>query len=232
MASTLSCLIVDDDPLSRRIIEQFAAKTDFLEAVASCPDAITAAEALRNNSIDLIFLDIEMPEMTGLELIKTLKDKPQVILITSKEKYALEAYEYDVTDYLLKPPAYPRFLKAAEKALDYHREITEPEAVRDFLFVKEDARLVKIVLTDIEYIEAQGDYITIKTTETKHTVYSTMKNVVAKLPEDTFTRVHRSFIVRLDKVTDVADSNLLIGKKIIPIGASHKAELMKRLNIL
>jgi len=228
----MKCLIVDDEHIARKIIEEFVRKTDFLEFAGSCENAIEASKKLRTEKIDLIFLDVEMPEMSGLDLLKTMKEKPQIILITSKEKYAVEAFEFDVTDYIVKPPTYARFLKAVNKASEKNTPAAKKESAEGFIFVKVENRLVKIETALINYIEANGDYATISTTEKNYTIYSTMKSLEEKIRNDSFVRVHRSFIININKINDIEDNTLLINKKIIPIGASYKNVLMKRLNIV
>ena len=228
----MKCLIVDDEHIARKIIEEFVRKTDFLESSGSCQNAIEAAKKIRDEKIDLIFLDVEMPEMSGLDLLKTMKEKPQIILITSKEKYAVEAFEFDVTDYIVKPPTYARFLKAVNKAVEKVAPISKQENTEGFIFAKVENRLVKIETAFINYIEANGDYATISTTEKNYTIYSTMKSLEDKIKNDSFVRVHRSFIININKINDIEDNTLLINKKIIPIGASYKNVLMKRLNIV
>lgn len=231
--SKFSCLIVDDEDLSRSIIEQHIKLTDFLELEGSCSGAIEASKILKEKKIDILFLDVEMPDMTGLEFLETLTSKPQVILVTGKEDYALSAFEYDVVDYLLKPVAYPRFLKAVNKATNISLNVQNDASLAgNTLFVKVDSRLLKIDINDLLYVEAMGDYVVLTTNTGKYTAYSTMKNIVSKLPPSDFIRVHRSFIVRADKIMDITESNLVIGKHIIPIGGSFKQDLLQRLNIL
>ena len=226
----MKCIIVDDEPIARKILEEFVRKTNHLELIGSCSSAIEANEIVRKGDIDLIFLDIEMPEMSGLDLLKSLNKIPNVIMVTSKEKYAVEAFEFDVADYILKPPTYVRFLKAVNKvneSLNSNNHSTE-----NFIFLKIDSRLIKIDVNSIYYVEANGDYATVYTAEKNHTIYSTMKALENKINNDNFIRVHRSYIINLSKVTDIEDNNLLVNKKIIPIGASYKNELMKKLNII
>ena len=225
----MKCLIVDDEPIARTILEEFVKKTDSLELAGSCKNALEASSKIRKEKIDLIFLDIEMPEMSGLDLIKTMHEKPKIILVTSKEKYAVEAFEFDVSDYIVKPPTYVRFLKAVNKVLD---SVKSEETPNTFLFVKVDSRLVKIDVNSINYIEAQGDYVSISTKEKNYTIYSTMKSLVDKINNESFVRVHRSYIVNINNITDIEDNNLLLEKKIIPIGASYKSSLMKKLSII
>ncbi|GJQ63084.1 MAG: DNA-binding response regulator [Melioribacteraceae bacterium] len=230
----MRCIIVDDEEMSRQIIGKFVDQTDYLEKVGSFDSAIDASAQLRKESVDIIFLDIEMPEMSGMDLIKVLKDKPQIILITSEQKYAVEAFEYEVTDYLLKPLTYARFLKAVEKAKEKINSTapvnTAPKD--DSVFIKVDSRLVKLQKQDILYIEALRDYVIVHTDSKKYTVFSTMKGIEKNLPSDEFIRVHRSYIIRLDKILDIEDNTLVIKNKVVPIGPSYKSELMNRLNII
>ncbi len=227
----MNCLIVDDEEISRKILERFVAQTDSLKLAGSCENAIDAVKILKTEDVDLIFLDIEMPEMTGIELIETLKGNPQIIFVTAKEDYAVEAFEHDVTDYLLKPLTYARFLKSVNKAQD---NIKQPATTTTpgYIFVKVESRLLRLNLSDIDYVEAHGDYIQLHTKSGKHMIYSTMKHIEANLPREEFARVHRSFIVRMDRIADITEHNLMIDKHIIPIGAMYKNDLLKKLNIL
>jgi|APEBP8051072266_1049373.scaffolds.fasta_scaffold06820_1 DNA-binding LytR/AlgR family response regulator len=227
----MNCLIVDDEEISRKILERFVAQTDSLKLAGSCENAIDAVNILKTKDVDLIFLDIEMPEMTGIELIETLKVNPQIIFVTAKEDYAVEAFEHNVTDYLLKPLTYARFLKSVNKAQDnikQHLSAVSP----GYIFIKVESRLLRLNLSDIDYVEAHGDYIQLHTKSGKHMIYSTMKHIEANLPREEFTRVHRSFIVRMDRIADITEHNLMIDKHIIPIGAMYKNDLLKKLNIL
>ncbi len=225
----MNCLIVDDDPLSRKVVEHFVAKTDFLRLVKSCPDAIEAYKVLRNEQIDLVFLDIELPEMSGLEFIKSIERKPYFILITSKKDYAVEAFEQNVLDYLLKPISYPRFLKAVEKS----RRDAPPSNDTGEIFIKADSgRLVKISTSKILWIEALADYVIIYTPQQNYTIHTTMKSMEQKLSRNEFIRAHRSFIVRIDKITEIQENMLVINTHLIPIGRLYRNDLMKRLNLI
>lgn len=233
----MKCIIVDDDPSAIKLIAHFVQQTDFLELAASFESAIEAANFIRNNEVDLIFLDVEMPEMTGLDFLGTLNDPPQVILNTSNSDYALQAFDYEATDFLLKPAKYPRFLRAANKARENLEQIAQGngdviERELESLFVKEENVMRKILIEDILWIEALGDYINIHLRNEKKTILSTMKNVERKLPADRFIRVHRSFIVNVDRI-DIFDSSfVVINEKLIPIGNSYKKNLSQKLNLL
>ena len=203
-----------------------------LNLLGTFDDAVEAANVTTNQNIDLIFLDVEMPEMTGLELIKILDKKPQIIIVSSKSKYALDSYNYDVVDYLLKPVEnYARFLQAVQKA---HKNFQQksPKEVDDYIFIKVDSLFLNFNFHDILWVEAFGDYVKIITEEKIYTVYSTLKTIEKKLPEDDFIRVHRSYIVRIDKIKNVDLSNLQIKNKIIPISNTYRQSFFERINTL
>ncbi|TGE22060.1 response regulator transcription factor [Hymenobacter aquaticus] len=237
-SSPLRCLIVDDDPLSVQIVANCIANTPFLTAVGTYDNALAAAELLRTQSVDLLFLDVEMPLMSGLDLLSTLQNPPLVILITSSKEYAVAAFEYDVVDYLVKPVSYARFLKAAQKALELFEDAAEPAPLTpaatsvdpDFTFVKVDTKLVKVLFNDVCYVEALGDYVHIVMPHSKLIVYSTMKAVEEKFPGATFVRAHRSFIVNLKRVQAIEDNTITIENKQIPIGQTYLREVLQRLN--
>ena len=228
----MNCIIVDDDTLSRTTLRNYVEETPFLKLVTCCSSAIEAVNVLNREKIDLIFLDVEMPKMSGLELIKTLGHLPYIILVTANKNYAIEAFEYEVTDYILKPATYARFLKAVKKVQKNSKNDTKPSQKASEIFVKVNSALMKINTQDILWVEALGDYITINTVSKNYTVYSTLKGIENKLPKDDFIRIHRSFIVRQDKITAIDDYLVMIDKKSIPVSKSYKEELMKRLNLL
>ena len=228
----MNCIIVDDDELVRHTLETLIAETDFLSLVKSCSTAAEAAEVLQQDSIDLIFLDVKMPGMTGIDFLKTLEEnKPQVIMITADKDSAAEAYNLDASDFILKPISRARFLKAVAKT---KRNITLEQkfVANDALFVKVNSVLRRVNMHDIIYIEAMADYLTVHTATQKYVLKSTMKNIMDKLPEKEFIRVHNSFIVRIDKITSIEDANLLIGKKVIPISRNRRKALMDSLNLI
>lgn len=232
MSDSLKCLIVDDDPISLKILQEHVLKTPFLHLIAVCDKALDAAEVLRKEPVDLIFLDIEMPEMTGLELLQMLSNKPEIVLVTSKEEYAADAWEQDVLDYIVKPVTYPRFLRAANKAIEKNSARSEMKTEMNKLFVRVDSRLVPVELDKITFVEAKADYVTINTDDKRYTVYSTMKGIESKLPEDVFIRVHRSFIINKQKIDSIEDNLVVIGGKMIPVGVTYKDKLMNKLNLL
>lgn len=235
--TTLRCLVVDDDPLALQIIENCVASTPFLVHAGSCTSAIEAAEVLRTEPIDLLFLDVEMPLMSGLDLLRTLQHPPLVILITSSKSYAVEAFEHEVLDYVVKPISYARFLQAAQKALTTYEAHLNPAldtisapTNTQFTFVKVDSKLLKVLFDEVRYVEALGDYVHIVTAKSKLIVYSTMRAVEEKFPSSLFVRVHRSFIVNLKRVQIIEDNTVVIDQKHIPIGQTYQREVFQRLN--
>lgn len=226
----MNCIIVDDEELSRLAVQKCAERTGFLNIVALCESAVEAQQAMIENQVDLIFLDIEMPETTGLDLIKRFPDIPQVIFISSTAEYAAEAFDFNVTDYIVKPVEYDRFLKAAEKANQIHENIQSKD--KDHLFIKKDSRFIRVDYKEILWVEALADYVNIYTDKERYTVLSTMKAIEAKLPSDEFMRIHRSFIVRFDQIKEVEDNNVSIHGKVLPISRSKKEEFVKRMNLL
>ena len=228
----LNCIVVDDDEMSRKVVVHFIEKTNFLQLTKEFDNAIDTSQYLDEEHVDIIFLDIQMPEMSGMDFINTLEKDCEIILITSEQKYAVEAFEKKVTDYLVKPMEYSRFLQACQKA-QTNVEIKREKAVkRKEFYVRTDAKIVRIPYEKILFVEALADYVIIQTESKKHIVHFTMKGIVNRLPEDEFVRTHRSYIVNLDKIEALEDNSLLIGEKYIPIGASYKEALLDRLNFL
>lgn len=230
----MRCMIIDDEEISRNVMKQLVSKVESLNLVKVCSSAVEALNFLAKEAVDLILLDIEMPELSGLEFIKGLKKSPLIILATSKKEYAIEAFEYNVVDYLVKPVPVDRFLKAISKAkeiFDGSQQVAE-FAGKDYVFIKTNSVLVRVEMKDILWIEALGDYTIINTADKKYVVHSTMKAIEGKLSPDTFIRVHRSYIVSVDKINSIDDTTIVLDKKFIPVGAVYKENLMKRLNLL
>lgn len=234
----MNCIIIDDDPLSRKIIEGFIDKTDALNLVGSYESPIPAFKAFDGeDNIDLIFLDIEMPEMSGLEFINTLDSPPMIVIVSGQEKYALEAFEYDVIDYLLKPLSLPRFYKSVSKAQKRHLDRESISRFPEEIFIKKkNSTLVRLRYDDILWVEALENYVTVNTYKEKFTIHFTMKAIENKLPMVKFKRVHRSYIVNIHRIEYIEDSNVVIktesGTKIIPIGKSYRDALMDDLNLI
>lgn len=232
----MNCIIIDDDPLSRKIVEEFVERTDNLTLIHSYENAVDAINAFKNEpDIDLIFLDIEMPEMSGLDFMDSLKNPPQIIIISSKDKYALNAFDYDVTDYLLKPIAYSRFYKAVDKAQDRFTK-NKIDTKGDEIFIKKNSSLVRLKYENILWVEALENYVIFNTFSDKYTIHFTMKAIEQKLPSHKFTRVHRSYIVNTSSINVIEDNSVIIktkdGVKTIPIGKSYKDKLMGDINLI
>jgi len=233
----MNCMILDDDDLSRRIIEEFITKTEGLELRHSCSDPVTGINELKkDDNVDLIFLDIEMPEMTGIDFLDTLINPPQVIIFSSKGKYAVDSYNYDVTDYLLKPVDYKRFIQATDKAQKRVEEKHKDELGQKEIFIKKNSTLVRLRYEDILWIEALENYVIFNTFKDKYTIHFTMKAIEQKLPSNKFTRVHRSYIVNTGSIEVIEDNSVIIktedSTKSIPIGKSYKEKLMKDINLI
>jgi DNA-binding LytR/AlgR family response regulator len=227
----LKAAILDDDAISRKILENFIGKSEHLELVAQFENPIVALEQLASLSCDIIFLDIEMPEMSGLEFIAAAKDIPQVIVTSSKTEYAADSYNFDVTDYLVKPIQPERFTQAVEKALEISTTVqTGPEQTH--FFIKKNRSYSRVKFEDIDYIEALADYVQINAESGRFTILSTMKSIANRLPKDKFIRVHRSYIVAIDKIMRIDDNIIIVGEKSIPVSRSYKEDLMKNLNLL
>jgi len=233
----MDCIIIDDDILSRNIIERFIAKTEFLNLIDSYENAVEAINKFKKDTeVDLIFLDVEMPEMTGIEFLNSLENPPQVIIISSKEKYALEAFEYNVTDYLLKPITYSRFFKATNKAfLRYqkNRMLTEGE---NEIFIKKNTSLVRLKFDDIVWVEALENYVVINTVDDKYTIHFTMKSIEKQLPSSKFKRVHRSYIVNVAFLKQIEDNSVILEygdlSKTVPIGKSYRDNLLGDIRLI
>jgi len=232
----MKCLIVDDEPLAQQVMLEFTGRVPFLEVAAKCSSATEAIEVLRNMQIDLIFLDIHMPRLSGLDFINSLSNPPQFILVTAYSEYALEGFNVNATDYLMKPVPFERFLKAVTKAYELHRlrlnrqNNTNEPAVSRHIMVKSGYQTVKIQLDSILYIEGLKDYVKFYT-EGKKAVLSllTMKGLVESLPADKFLRIHKSFIVAVDRITTISRNRVMIGDKWIPVGENYRAEFRNRL---
>ena len=232
MNSEISCIIVDDEEMSRKVLEHLVKRAENWKLLALFSNAKDARDFLKGTSVDVIFLDIEMPEITGIEFLKLLQTYPEVVIVSSKEKYAIDAFDFEVTDFLLKPVELDRFLKTVKRIESRLHSIDESYTKSDSVFIKANNQLVNLRFSDIHYVEAYGDYVNIITEKDKYIVHSTMKGIDSKLPKDKFLRVHRSFIVQLEKINSIDETLIVIGKKLIPIGESYRSELMKRLNFL
>jgi len=235
----MNCIIIDDEEMARAIIAQFISNNTDLIIEKEFSNALHAIKYLNQKEVDLIFLDIHMPDFTGIDFIQTIKNPPKVILITSDKNFALEAFEYEcVVDYLVKPISEERFKKAVQKVELYKKEpklrevkVTGEDSVKEF-YINIDRRLIKIDVASVNIVEAKGDYIHIKTESKNYIVHSTLKKIEDKLPKDLFLKVHRSFIINIKKIIDIEDNSVLIAKDVIPVSRANRPELMKRLNLL
>jgi DNA-binding LytR/AlgR family response regulator len=251
MPTPIRCLIADDDLSSQDVLSKYVDRHADLDALGVCEDGIEAANILREKEVDLILLDVEMPEMSGLELVESLSDPPAIVMVTGHEEYAVEAFKVDVIDYLVKPVRYARFLTAIERASEwlspagFHDEPAPPAAEEEaaesphvadtsveHVFLKDGRRLIRVALQDIQWIKAQGDYMLVQVESDRYMINSTMKELEEKLPSSQFIRIHRSHIVRIDQIKDIEDTTLIIDGKMLPIGPSYQEELIERIQTL
>lgn len=229
MSSILNCLILDDEQPAINILKTFVKKVPFLHLVEATTDAFHALEILRKETVDLLFIDIQMPDLTGIEFIKSLEKRPMIIFTTAFDEYAIQGFELDVIDYLLKPIPFERFLKGCNKALK-NFEMESPLFLQDHhLVVKVDYQNVKISFADILYIEGLKDYVKIYKVNEMVMTRLNLKGIESKLPKKNFLRIHRSFIVALDKISNFQKSYVTVGSKKIPVGGSYKQILFDRI---
>ncbi|GAB5410345.1 MAG: LytTR family DNA-binding domain-containing protein [Balneolaceae bacterium] len=217
---SIKCIIVEDEPVARDILRQYILDVPDLKLEKEFEDGLSAASYLKTSSVDLIFLDINMPKLSGISFLKSLKNPPKVILTTAYSEYALEGYELDIVDYLLKPFSFERFLKAVQKI----EPITSPNVVDDSLTIKADGKHYRVSFSDIQSIEAQGDYLTLITDTKRLTFYKTLKSILEELPSSKFLRVHKSFVINLDKIDFVEGNIIHLSGKEVPIGKSFKSD--------
>lgn len=226
----INCVIVEDEPLARNLLIEYVRKVPSLNLIEACSSPIAALEVLRKNSVDLLFLDVQMPELTGISLLKILQKRPLVILTTAYSEYALQGYELDVVDYLLKPITFERFLKAIDKAtqrLEPKTSVRTGEKVQvageqPFVFVKDGTKLVKVIFDDILYVEGLKDYVTIHLKTHKVVSLQRLKTLEEQLPADKFIRIHNSFIVALQAIDVVHKNSVQIRGTMLPIGETYK----------
>jgi DNA-binding LytR/AlgR family response regulator len=231
----IRCLIIDDEPLALRVLERYAGDVSYLEIAGKCSNALEAMEVLHRERIDLLFLDINMPKLTGIEFLKTQKHPPIVIITTAYAEYALQGYELNVIDYLMKPFSFDRFLKAVQKAEEALKD--QPARIQhsqgnvtadeQFIFIKSSKKTYNVSLESILYIEALGDYVKVFTPERMIISYQSLKNIETLLPPRRFPRIHKSFIVSLSKIEMIEGNHVKIRDRLIPIGTNYKAEFEK-----
>lgn len=237
MKEKYNVLIVDDEYLVQKLLQDYVSKVDSLHLVATCSNAFEAMNALKNNQVDIMFLDIQMPELTGLELVKSLKHKPSIIFTTAYSEYAVDAFNLSVVDYLLKPFDFPRFMQAVNKAIgaempDLQGADAKHDTIshsNDFITVKADYKLYKINYDDLLFIEGQHEYVTFHTLQRRITALYALKDLEEILPKDKFVRVHKSYIVSFKQIQDLDKSDVTVAGNKIPVGASYRDVLLARL---
>ena len=233
----INCIAVDDEPPSLRQMEEYISKVPYLKLLATFDNAIDSMNYLKENPVDLVFLDIQMENLSGIQFLKLLKDKPRIILTTAYDSYALEAFDLDVDDYLLKPISFERFLKSTEKI---HKKVTmekQPDPTvatellenRDYFFIKTEFRVERIDFNDILYIEGLREYLGICTANKKILTLQNFNDILDTLPSSNFIRVHKSYIVAVNKIKSIERSHILIGDKLIPIGPKYKDDFFNTL---
>lgn len=229
----LNCLVVDDEPIAQQILEKYIQQIEALHLVSKCNNAFDALNILHREKIDILFLDIKMPMLSGLDMLKTLQNPPKVILTTAFSEFGVESYEYDITDYLLKPIAFTRFLKAINKILMHHNLDVNKDAIQDnpssepsFIFFKADKKIYKFLFSDILFIEGSGNYVKIHTkTDKPLMVLEKLIDLQDKLPKNQFLRVHKSFIVNIANIEQLEGNMLKLQGKVVPISASYRQNL-------
>jgi DNA-binding LytR/AlgR family response regulator len=229
---SINCIIIDDEPLARKGMKEYIADVDFLRLAGEFDNPLKAADMISRGEVQLLFLDIQMPRITGLDFFKTLASPPPVIFTTAYPQYALEGFEVNALDYLVKPISFSRFLAATLKAKEYY-EIREKNTgsgtASDYFFIKADNKLVKILFDDVLYVEALQNYVTIHTAGKKYMTYLTFKAVEDYLPADNFLKVHKSYIVAASKIDSIEGNDIRIGQQHIPISRNQKEEVMEKL---
>ncbi len=231
----LKTLIVDDEALARKSLQRLSEKAEALQLIDVVESAEAALEKIKDQEIELLFLDVEMPGLSGLELLDQIPYMPHVVITTGNKEYAYDAFEYDVADFLAKPISQPRFLQAIDKVLAIENKLqaVAGSSLSNELYVKSDGKLIRLPYDKILYFENVGDYIKVITDGLGiHVIYGALKAIDERLDYPRFLKVHRSFIVNLDKVKDIEDNTLVIDKKVIPISRAHKPVLLKTINIL
>ena len=235
MTKIINCILVDDEPIAREILEGHLQKIDTLNLVASCKNAMEAFNQINSQPVDLIFLDINMPEISGLSFAKSINKNIKIIFTTAYREYAIDGFDLQAVDYLLKPISFERFLQSVTKYLNANSSIESTEPVEivqeknDFIFVRSDRKMVKINFDEILYIESLSDYIKIHTLDKLHVTRETITNIEAKLPSDSFLRIHRSYIISIDKIESFTNEFIEVSKKAIPISRSYKKSVLLKL---
>lgn len=230
---TLKCLVVDDEPLARECITNYIKEVDFLELAGTCNNPVELTATMGKQEVELIFLDIQMPIINGIDFLRMTSKLPIVIITTAYPSYALEGFQLDVLDYLVKPITFNRFLKAVTKARDYQQLLGKPDTTglqpeADFFFIKCDYMYEKIYFSDILYIEAMQNYVTIHTQKGKHMTLLYLKNIEDKLDKQSFVRVHKSYLVSISKIDSIQNNEIVVGPFRVPISRNYRDEVIER----
>jgi DNA-binding LytR/AlgR family response regulator len=227
----MNCLIIDDEPVARKGLEEYVNEVEFLQLVAQCENPLKAASYLNEKNIDLIFLDIHMPKLSGIEFLKSLRNPPMVIFTTAYSDYALEGYSLDVVDYLMKPITFERFLKAVQKASEVYQMkkiASQHNSNSEYFFVKCESKYEKVNYTEVKYVESLQNYVIIHTASKKLITYMTLSSLENQLPKDQFLKVHKSFIVSIAAIKSIDGNEIIIGDARIPISRNLKDQVVSR----
>jgi DNA-binding LytR/AlgR family response regulator len=226
----INCLVVDDEPIAREGIMEYIRQIDYLNPVAQCKSAAEATGLLQKNKIDLIFVDIQMPKLTGIEFVRALAEPPLVIFTTAYSEYALESFELDVVDYLLKPISFARFLRAAEKAQSYLKARNKEVSITaDFFFIKCNGKIEKIIMADVIFIEAMANYVIIHTNQKRYITYLTFSGIAEQLPSHLFVQIHKSYLVAVSAIQTIDGNEIVIGNVRIPMSKNYRNDVMNRI---
>jgi DNA-binding LytR/AlgR family response regulator len=225
----LSCIIVDDEPIARKILHEFVEQVPFLDLQGKFENAMKTEVFLKNNAVDMIFLDIEMPKVSGLQFLQKMHVESMVILTTAFPQYALEGYELDIIDYLLKPFAFSRFLKAVQKAKDYYqmKHMAAGTVLPSYIFIKSEKRIEKVELNDILYAESVGNYVSIYTENKKIMAYLTMKSLESQLPSNDFIKIHQSYLVNCSRIEAIDGNEIKMRDRSLPMSRNYREMVMK-----
>lgn len=223
----IQCVITDDEPMARKGLQGYIEKLNFLKLIAVCEDAIQLDNVLKEKTVDLVFLDIEMPYLSGVEFLSGLTNPPKIIIVSAYEQYALKGYELDVVDYLLKPVPFERFLKAANKMYDSFQQEKLTNYQSDSIFVKTTQKYEKIIFDDILFIKGMDNYISIQTTNSKIITLSTLREFIKKLPPQNFLKIHKSYLVNINKATTLEGNLLGIENYKLPVSRNYRTQIKK-----
>ena len=227
----INCIIIEDEPLAQDVLKKYIEDYPLLNLCGTYKDALEAQKELQHIKAELIFLDINLPKLSGINFLKTLHNPPQIIFTTAYPDFAVEGFELNALDYLLKPFSFERFVKAVNKALEKQEKNTTGNDKQEYIFLKADKKMFKVNLADIQYAEALNDYVKVVTDQTSFLVYTTLKNLYEDLPENEFIRVHKSFLIAKNKIVFMEGNYIKVGQKEVPVGASYKEELQDFLKL-